>query len=158
MKIYYYMTINYLKQKGIIPDEEMMAILSFFFGNSIFQERDNTKPDNNNNNINNDNNKNIIKENNEKDNKIKKNNNSNYELVCKTPFPIKFNYNFKSFIKYSFTNNGTFKQRKLIKAALNENVYSNIVINTPKKKLKPIVVVKIKDYIYTADFFPQLKS
>jgi hypothetical protein len=40
MKIYFFFIGNYLKQKGIVPDEEMMSVLSSFFGNKIIEERD----------------------------------------------------------------------------------------------------------------------
>ena len=61
-------------------------------------------------------------------------------------------------MKYSFTGEGTFKQKNLVKAALKENRNSNIIINaSPKKKLFPVIVVKIKDYVYTARFFSPIK-
>ena len=143
MKIFYFIIVNYLKQNGIIPDEEMMSVLSFFFGGTILQERENKN--NNNNQINT-----------EKNNTIN-DNNSNYQLICSTPFQIKFKYNFFCFMKYSFQNNGTIKQRKMVKAALKEKRISNIIINTKKKILHPIIVVKIKDYIYTSEFFSPIK-
>ena len=39
IKMYYYMLITFLKQNNIIPNEEMMAIFTKFFGKMIFQER-----------------------------------------------------------------------------------------------------------------------
>ena len=61
-------------------------------------------------------------------------------------------------MKYSFTGEGIFKQKKLVKAALKETRNSNIVINTSsKKKLLPIIVVKIKDYVCSAKFFSPIK-
>ena len=40
MKIYYFYIGNYIKQKGIVPDEEMMSVLSYFFGNKMMEKRD----------------------------------------------------------------------------------------------------------------------
>jgi len=134
MKIYYYMTVNYFKQNGMIPDEDIMSVLSYFFGGTILQERESSGGSS------------ISSEDKE------------LELISKTPFDIKFKYNFFCYVQYSFTGEGTFKQKKLVKAALKENRNSNIVINaSPKKKLFPIIVVKIKDYVYTSRFFSPIK-
>ena len=143
MKIFYFIIGNYLKQNGIIPDEEMMKVLSSFFGGTVLRERENKII--NNNQINNENNNAI------------NGNNNNYQLEYNTPFQIKFKYNFFCFMKYSFQNSGIIKQRNMVKAALKENRISNIIINTKKKILHPIIVVKIKDYIYTSEFFSPIK-
>ena len=37
--MYFYMLITFLKQNKIFPNEEMMLVLSKFFGKLIFQER-----------------------------------------------------------------------------------------------------------------------
>jgi len=134
MKIYYYMTVNYFKQNGMIPDEDIMSVLSYFFGGTILQERESSGGSS------------ISSEDKE------------LELISKTPFDIKFKHNFFCYVQYSFTGEGTFKQKKLVKSALKENRNSNIVINaSPKKKLFPIIVVKIKDYVYTSRFFSPIK-
>ena len=135
MKIFYYMTVNYFKQNGMIPDEDIMAVLSYFFGGTILQERESSG-----------NSSSISSEDKE------------LELISKTPFDIKFKHNFFCYVQYSFTGEGIYKQKKLVKAALKENRNSNIVINaSPKKKLFPIIVVKIKDYVYTSRFFSPIK-
>jgi hypothetical protein len=135
MKIYYYMTVNYFKQNGMIPDEDIMAVLSYFFGGTILQDRESSG-----------------------DSSSISSKDKELELISQTPFDIKFNHNFLCYVKYSFTGEGTFKQKNLVKAALKENRNSNIVINaSPKKKLFPIIVVKIKDYVYTARFFSPIK-
>jgi hypothetical protein len=134
MKIYYYMTVNFFKQKGMIPDEDIMSVLSYFFGGTILQERESSE------------NSSINSEDRE------------LELICKTPFDIKFKHNFLCYVKFSFTGEGTFKQKKLVKSALKESRNANIVINaSPKKKLFPIIVVKIKDYVCSAKFFSPIK-
>ena len=135
MKIYYYMTVNYFKQNGMIPDEDIMAVLSYFFGGTILQDRESSG-----------------------DSSSISSKDKELELISQTPFDIKFNHNFLCYVKYSFTGEGTFKQKNLVKAALKENRNSNIVINaSPKKKLFPVIVVKIKDYVYTARFFSPIK-
>jgi hypothetical protein len=135
MKIYYYMTVNYFKQNGMIPDEDIMSVLSYFFGGTILKDRESSE---NNSNI--------------------SSNDKELELVCKTPFDIKFKHNFWCYVKFSFTGECIFKQKKLVKAALKETRNSNIVINaSPKKKLLPIIVVKIKDYVCSSKFFSPIK-
>ena len=135
MKIYYYMTVNYFKQNGMIPDEDIMAVLSYFFGGTILQDRESSG-----------------------DSSSISSKDKELELISQTPFDIKFNHNFLCYVKYSFTGEGTFKQKNLVKAALKENRNSNIIINaSPKKKLFPVIVVKIKDYVYTARFFSPIK-
>ena len=135
MKIYYYMTVNYFKQNGMIPDEDIMAVLSYFFGGTILQDRESSG-----------------------DSSSISSKDKELELISQTPFDIKFNHNFLCYVKYSFTGEETFKQKNLVKAALKENRNSNIVINaSPKKKLFPVIVVKIKDYVYTARFFSPIK-
>ena len=152
LKLYYFIIVNYLKQHGIIPDKEIMTVLSYFFGGTILQEREIK----NNSNINNENN-NIINENNNNQVNNKSSSSSNYSLIANTPFPIKFKYNVLCFMRYSFQRSGIIKQRKMVKAALNENKNCNIIINDKKTKLSPIIVVKIKDYIYTSNFFSPIK-
>ena len=135
MKIYYYMTVNYFKQNGMIPDEDIMSVLSYFFGGTILKDRESSE---NSSSI--------------------SSNDKELELICKTPFDIKFKYNFLCYVKFSFTGECTFKQKKLVKAALKETRNSNIVINTSsKKKLLPTIVVKIKDYVCSAKFFSPIK-
>ena len=135
MKIYYYMTVNYFKQNGMIPDEDIMSVLSYFFGGTILQERESSE-----------NTSTISSEDKE------------LELICKTPFDIKFKHNFLCYVKFSFTGEGTFKQKRLVKAALKESRNSNIVINaSPKKKFFPVIIVKIKDYVSTSKFFSPIK-
>ena len=146
LKIYYFIIVNYLKQNEIIPDEEMMSVLSYFFGGTILQERE---IKNNNNNLNNNENNKINEE--------KNKNNENNQLISKTPFKIKYKYNFQCFMKYTFQYYGNIKQKKLVQAALKENRNSNIIINSKKKVLHPIIVVKIKEYIYTSEFFSPIK-
>ena len=141
-----------MKQHGIIPDKEIMTVLSYFFGGTILQEREIK----NNSNINNENN-NIINENNNNQVNNKPSSSSSYSLIANTPFPIKFKYNVLCFMRYSFQRSGIIKQRKMVKAALNENKNCNIIINDKKTKLSPIIVVKIKDYIYTSNFFSPIK-
>ena len=143
MKLYYFIIVNYLKQNEIIPDEEMMSVLSYFFGETIMQERENKI--------------NSIENSTNKDNKNAVNNNNFFKLECNIPFPIKFKYNFLCFIKYSFQNTGTMKPKHIIKGALKENKVSNIIINCKKKKMLPIIVVKIKEYIYSSEFFSPIK-
>jgi hypothetical protein len=113
-----------------------------------------------NNNKDNDDNSNTINENNnESKGETSSNNNQKLDLTVKTPFPIKFKYNFLCFIRNSFTSSGTVKQRKMVKAALNEKTLANnMVMSAGKNKtLTQIIVVKIKEYVYTTEFYTPMK-
>ena len=69
MKIYYYMTVNYFKQNGMIPDEDIMAVLSYFFGGAILQDRESSG-----------------------DSSSISSKDKELELISQTPFDIKFNH------------------------------------------------------------------
>ena len=154
MKMYFFFIGNYLKQKGIIPDEEMMTVLSNFFGDKIIKERDKKININNEqekafdkNNIKDDNNNIIIEEenvNNKKDILIQKK-----EEI----FEIKFKYNFFCFVKHAFSSNGILSSKLLISNALNSKLYTNMQIKYKDSKLIPTIVVKILDYVCTSELF-----
>ena len=129
IKMYFYLSISYLKQNHIIPNEEMMAILTKFFGNIIFQERKSL--------------------NEKKEKEIEIDNDINFELIK--------NKNFFCFMKYCFTNKRYYNSSLMIKQALKEPNYCNIIIKLNQKVLKPKVLVKIKEYIYNVEFFSPKK-
>ena len=102
IKMYYYMIITFLKQKSIIPNEEMMAIFTKFFGKFIFQERAGLyKKD-------------------DKDNESEED------------FVVHRNNNFFCFMKHCFTNKEYFKSSTMIKSALKELSNCNIIIKGNK--------------------------
>ena len=158
MKIYLYFIANYIKVKGIIPDEEMMLVLTNFFGNQIRKEREkkiinkNIKQEN------------IIQENSDK-NRNKQNKigndliNDNVLLQNNEDFfQIKFKYNFFCFVKHAFTNNEIISSKYLAKQALNISSYLNMTLLIKEKiKLTPIIVVKIKEYIDSAKIYSPKK-
>ena len=127
VKMYFYLLTSFLKLNNIIPNEEMMSILTKFFGQMIYQERNNQQ---------------------------KK---SEIDIDTDINFVKKENENFFCFMKYCFNNKKYFSSHLMIKNALKENNYCNIVIKFNKKILKPVIVVKIKEYIYTTDFFSPKK-
>ena len=127
IKMYFYLIISFLKQNDIIPNEEMMAILSKFFGKMIFQER-----------------KSLHKK-------------TGKEIDSDIDFIKIENQNFYCFMKYCFNNKRYYKSSLMIKHALKEKNYCNIIIKINQKTLKPIIVVKIKEYIYNSDFFSPKK-
>ena len=158
MKIYLYFIANYIKVKGIIPDEEMMLVLTNFFGNQIRKEREkkiinkNIKQEN------------IIQENSDKNrNKQNKIGNDliNDNVLLKNNedfFQIKFKYNFFCFVKHAFTNNEIISSKYLAKQALNISSYLNMTLLIKEKiKLTPIIVVKIKEYIDSAKIYSPKK-
>ena len=128
IKMYYYMLITFLKQNKIVPNEEMMAVLSKFFGKLIFQER---------------------KSFHKKEEK---------EIDNDTDFTISRNENFFCFMKHCFNHNGYIKSSKMIKCGIREINNSNMHIKIKEGLiLKPTIVVKIKDYVYSSYFFSPKK-
>ena len=127
LKMYYYMLINTLKQNLIIPNEEMMAIFKEFFCKIIKEEKDSSK---------------VI---------------NDEEIDKEANFKIEIGINFLCFMKHCFTKNKFFKPKIMIKAAMKEYKYCNIIIQGGKKQLKPTVEIKIKDYFHSSDFFAPKK-
>ena len=128
IKMYYYMLITFLKQNKIVPNEEMMAVLSKFFGKLIFQER---------------------KSFHKKEEK---------EIDNDTDFTISRNENFFCFMKHCFNHKGYIKSSKMIKSGIREINNSNMHIKIKEGLiLKPTIVVKIKDYVYSSYFFSPKK-
>ena len=117
----------FIKKKLIIPNDEIMSILSEFFDKTINKE----------NEIN--------------GSKIANINNNDDK------FQIEKGKNFICFMKHCFTSKKTFKSNTMIKAAMKENKSCNIVISTSKKKLQPTVEIKINEYIYSSEFFAPKK-
>ena len=127
VKMFYYMLNIFIKKKLIIPNDEIMSILSEFFDKTINKE----------NEIN--------------GSKIANINNNDDK------FQIEKGKNFICFMKHCFTSKKTFKSNTMIKAAMKENKSCNIVISTSKKKLQPTVEIKINEYIYSSEFFAPKK-
>ena len=122
LKMYYYMMVNFLKDNSIIPNEELMEILTEFFSKLIYQERESLSK------------------------KKEK------EIDSEADFPIEKNKNFYCFMKHCFTSKKYFKINAMIKAGLREHSISNICIKTAKKVLQPAILVKIKEYVYSTPF------
>ena len=127
IKMYYYLLISFFKQNDILPNEEMIAILTKFFGKMIYQERKSLhkKPE--------------------------------VEIDKDINFEIKKNENYYSFMKYCFNNKKYYNSALMIKHALKETSYCNIIIKLNQKTLKPVIVIKIKEYIFKADFYSPKK-
>ena len=102
IKMYYYKIITLLKNKNIIPNEEMMAIFTKFFGKMIYQER---------NSIHN------------KTDKV---------IDSETNFDIIKNVNFLCFMKHCFSNKKYFNSATMIKSGLKEYNNCNIIIKSTK--------------------------
>ena len=60
-------------------------------------------------------------------------------------------------MKHCFTSKKIFKPNTMIKAAIKENKYCNIIISAAKKKIQPTVEIKINEYIYSSEFFAPKK-
>ena len=60
-------------------------------------------------------------------------------------------------MKYCFNNKKYYNSALMIKHALKETSYCNIIIKLNQKTLKPVIVIKIKEYIFKADFYSPKK-
>ena len=151
LKLYYFFIANYLIQKGIIPDEEMMLIFSNFFGNKIMEERDKRINTNSEQNAI----KNVDNSDNAKFNYEKAKNNNNVSLLQKVEekFQIKFKYNFHCFVQHSFSYNEILGTKYLVNRALKSQNNSNYVIVNKDIKLFPKIVVKILGYSNSSELF-----
>ena len=72
-------------------------------------------------------------------------------------FEIKKDKNFFCFMKYCFNSKRYYGSSLMIKHGLKEPNYCNIIIKLNQKILKPKIVVKIKEYVYSVDFFSPKK-
>lgn len=127
IKMYFYMLLNFLKENYIIPNEEMIKLI-----NSFFNKGKNEK------------------------NASKKLNLKEPENDDKINFKIEKDKNFCCFMKYCFTSKTTFKPNIMVKAAMNEINICDIIIRD-KKNIHPMIVVKIKDYVFSSKFFSTKK-
>jgi hypothetical protein len=136
VKMYFCILANFIRQKFVVPNEEMMIILKNFFSEIIFQERKelNTTDEENKNNI----------------NIIYNNISNNNEDLYKTKEYILF-------MKYCFSPKGIYKSKTMVDRAMEELGNCNVIIKNNKKISNPKILIKIKEYIYTCRFFSPQK-
>ena len=159
IKFYFFFIANFIKQKGIIPDEEMMKYLSNFFGNKVKEKRNEKLKEN----IelekieeNNDDNINDKKENKIEDDKINNEQDNDNILLKKKDniFKIKFKYNFHYYIKHAFTFNKILSPKFIVKTCLSSSLNQTLFLKiTDKISLKPIIVMKIMDYVNSSEIY-----
>ena len=132
VKMYFCVLANFIRQKFIVPNEEMMLILKNFFSDIIFQERKelNTLEEENKLNL----------------NKINECN----EDVYKTN-------NYILFMKYCFCSKGIYKSKTMVNRAMEELGNCNVIIKNSKRISNPRIVIKIKEYVYNCRFFSPQK-
>ena len=159
IKFYFFFIANFIKQKGIIPDEEMMKYLSNIFGNKIKEKRDEKLKENielvkieerNDDNINDE------KENKIEDDKINNEQDNDNILLKKKDniFKIKFKYNFHYYIKHAFTFNKILSPKFIVKTCLSSSLNQTLFLKiTDKISLKPIIVMKIMDYVNSSEIY-----
>jgi len=127
VKMYIFMMINFLKEKLIIPNEEMLKLL-----NSIFNK---------------------VKERESKEKTERK----SIDLGNENFIKIEKDKNFICFMKYCFIYNRILKPFSMVKVAMKENKICNMIIRTGNKSNLPIIVVKIKDYANSSSFYSPKK-
>jgi hypothetical protein len=113
VKMYFCVLANFIRQKFIVPNEEMMAILKNFFSEIIFQERKEL---------------NILDEENRLN--LNKRNLCN-EDVYKTG-------NYMLFMKYCFSAKGIYKSKTMVNRAMEELGNCNVIIKNSKRISNPI--------------------
>ena len=129
---YILMLINFLKDRLIIPNEEMIKLLNSFFREE-FKDKDKKEITE------------IIldkSENNEDDKYIDLEKDGK-DILC--------------FMKYCFTEKKMFKPSNMVNVALGEYNVCNIVIRIGQKSIQPLVAIKIKKYSDSAKFFSPKK-
>ena len=129
VKSYFRILVNILRQKLIVPNEEMMIILKNFFSEHIFKERK----------------------------ELKDENNQSDEIRDIKVDDVYKNKDYVLFLKYNFTNKRVYKSKEMIERGMAEYDSYNIVVKTSNRVLNSQIVIKIKDYIYTSRLFSPKK-
>ena len=132
IKKYCLMLLDFLKDRLLIPNEEMIKLI-----NSL-----------------------LSKENKEKDKEEEKeeilieNSNKDQDKYIDLE---KDNKDFLCFMKYCFTEKKMFKPMNLVNVALSEYNVCNIIIRVKQKYIQPMVAIKIKNYSDSSKFFSPKK-
>ena len=140
VKMYFCILANFIRQKFIVPNEEMMIILKNFFSEIIFQERKEL---------------NILDEENKSKNKINENSintDNDNEFV-----DIYKNKLYVLFMKYCFHNKGIYKSKAMVDRAMEELGNYVVIIKNTKKTSNPKIVIKLKEYVYSSRFLSPQK-
>lgn len=129
VKMYFSILANNVRQKFIVPNEEMMIILKNFFSDYIFNERKELK---------------------DEDKQCDEIKDIKEDDVYK-------NKDYMIFLKYNFTNRQMYKSKDMVERAMEEFGSYNIVVKNNKRVLNSQIVIKIKDYVYSTRFFSPQK-
>ena len=129
VKMYFSILANNVRQKFIVPNEEMMIILKNFFSDYIFNERK----------------------------ELKDEDKQSDEIKDMKVGDVYKNKDYVLFLKYNFTNKVVYKSKDMIERAMAEYGSYNIVVKTNNRVLSSQIVIKIKDYIYSSRFFSPQK-
>ena len=92
-----------------------------------------------------------------KQEKNKRNNKNGKENDNEADFIIEKNKNFIILMKFCFNDKRIFKSSEMVNSAMKEINSSNIVVRGGKKLLKPKILIKIKEYSYSSEFFSPRK-
>ena len=129
VKMYLCLLGNYIRQKFICPNEEIMTIFKLFFTNIIYQERQE-----------------II------DRNIKDNDSSieNIDEIYKSK-------NYLIINKYCFTKSKMYKSGEIVNRGMKEFTNTILGLNVKNRTLTPKIEIKLKDYIFSSNVFSPLK-
>ena len=130
IKKYCLILINFLKDRLIIPNEEMLKLINSFLslGNKE-EDKENEKEE-------------LVTENINKDKYLDLEKDSK-DILC--------------FMKYCFTEKKMFKPMNMVNVALSEYNVCNIIIKVKQKEIQPLVSIKIKNYSDSTKFFSPKK-
>ena len=92
-----------------------------------------------------------------KQKKNERNNKNGKENDNEADFVIEKNKNFIILMKFCFNDKRIFKSSEMVNSAMKEINSSNIVVRGGKKLLKPKILIKIKEYSYSSEFFSPRK-
>jgi len=128
-KMYFSILANNVRQKFIVPNEEMMIILKNFFSDYIFNERK----------------------------ELKDEDKQSDEIKDMKDGDVYKSKNYVIFLKHNFNNKQIHKSKDMVVRAMEEHGAYNIIVKTNNRVLNPQIVIKIKDYIYSSRFFSPQK-
>ena len=132
VKMYFCILATFIRQNGIVPNEEMMVILKNFFSDIIFQERKEL-------------------------NNLDEENKNNINKIVAVNEDIFKNGEYLVFTKYCFNSKGIYKSKTMVNRAMEEYGNCIVIIKNNTKIINPQIVIRIKKYVYNSKFFSPQK-
>ena len=141
VKMYFYFLANFIRSQYIVPNEEMMYILTNFFSDIIFQERKEINT--------------LDEESKSKINEV--NNNINTPGTSSEIIDVYKNKSYLLYMKYCFTPKKMIKSKTMIESAMANQESSCVALKIINRTIRPEILIKINDYIFTSKFYTPKK-